>query len=184
MYAHNYLSNPLTLIVFEVSILLTPFRSQNVPPPMSSFTLVLPSVRAPVHASFSTTSDTVALLWESGLVQVWHLRTRLGPGPGKIMNPVKLGTGSVSIGLARRVSVSAAVDGKITLVILGSRENNILTYAEITDDVFDVKNEVSLHGFGGTISDAVIDIWQDSIGQVFRGMLAPSFLGVSLDASN
>jgi hypothetical protein len=48
-------------------------------------------------------------------VQVWNLQTRLGPGPGKIMNPAKVGEGSVSVGLARRVSVSAVVDGKVTL---------------------------------------------------------------------
>lgn len=133
-----------------------------------------------MHASFSSTNDTVAFLWEGGLVQVWNLQTRLGPGPGKIMNPIKLGEGSVSVGLARRVSVSTVVVGKITLAILGSRENNVLTYVEVWDDVFQPKNEVDLHGSGGIISDTAIDIWQDSMGQVFRGLLAPSFVGYVL----
>lgn len=143
---------------------------------MSSFKLVLPSARAPVHASFSMTNDTIAFLWESGLVQVWNLQTRLGPGPEKIMNPIKLGEGSVPIGLARRVSVSAVVDGKVTLAILGSSKNNILTHVEVGNDLFEHKSQVYLHGWGGIIPDAAIDIWQDSMGQVFRGMLAPSFV--------
>jgi elongator complex protein 1 len=151
---------------------MTPFRSQNVPPPMSSFKLVLPSARAPVHASFSSTDDTVAFLWESGLLQAWNLQTRLGPGPGKIMDPVKVGEGSVPVGLARRVSVSAVVDGKITFAILGSRENDVLTYAEVEDGIFVAKKEVDLPGPGGTIPDAAVDIWQDSTGQVFLGWLS------------
>jgi elongator complex protein 1 len=143
---------------------------------MSSLKLILPSARAPVHTSFSTTNDTVAFLWEIGLVQVWDLQTRLGPGPGEIMSPTKLGQGSVPVGLARRVSVSAVVDGKVTLAILGSRENNVLTYVEVGDGVFEIKSEVALHGWGGTIQDAAIDIWQDPMGQVYRGMLASGFV--------
>ncbi|KAF9647728.1 Elongator complex protein 1 [Thelephora ganbajun] len=151
-----------------VNMLLTPFRSQNVPPPMSSYELVLPFVRAPIHASFSPTNDTVAFLWESGLVQVWNLQTRLGPGSGKIMNPIKVGEGTISVGLARRVSVSTVADGKTTLAILGSRGNDVLAYAEAGDGIFEVKNEVDLPGRGGTIPDAAIYAWQDSMGQVFR----------------
>jgi elongator complex protein 1 len=137
---------------------------------MSSFKLVLPSARTPLHASFSSTNDTIAFLWEGGLVQVWNLRTRLGPGPGKIMDPVKTGEGTVSAGLPRRISVSAAVDGKVTLAVIGSRDNDVLTYAEVGDGVFDLKNEVDLPGRGGTMPDAVVDIWQDPVGRVFRGL--------------
>ena len=139
---------------------------------MSSFKLVLPSTRAPLHASFSSTNDTVAFLWESGLVQVWDLQTRLGPGPGKVMNPTKVGEGSASIGLARRVSVSAVADGKVRLAILGSRENDVLVYAEVGGGEFEVKNEVELSGGGGTIPDAAVDTWQDPAGQVFEGSSA------------
>lgn len=86
------------------------------------------------------------------------------------MNPVKVGEGTVSAGLARRISVSAVVDEKVTLAILGSRDNDVLTYAEAGGDVFDFKNELDLPGRGGTIPDAVIDIWQDSVGRIFRGL--------------
>lgn len=100
---------------------------------------------------------------------MWNLQTRLGPGPEKIMNPTKVGDGSVSVGFARRVTVSAVTDGKVTLAILGSRENDVLAYAEVGNEKFEVKNEVDLPGWGGTIPDASIDIWQDSKGQVFQG---------------
>jgi elongator complex protein 1 len=140
---------------------------------MSSFKLVLPSIRTPLHASFSSTNDTIAFLWENGLVRVWDLQTRLGPGPGKVMNPVKVGEGTVSVGLAKRVSVSAVVDRKVTLAILGSRENDALTYAEVGNGTFEPKNEVDLPGLGGTIPDAAIDIWQGPTGQVFRGLTVP-----------
>ena len=147
---------------------------------MSSFKLVLPSVRAPLHASFSPTNDTIAFLWENGLVQVWNLQTRLGPGPGKIMNPVKVGEGTVSVSLARRINVSAVVDGKVTLAILGSRENDVLVYAEVGNGIFEPKNEVDLPGLDGTIPDATIDVWQGSAGQVFRGLVASMQIGCSL----
>ena len=88
------------------------------------------------------------------------------------MDPVKVGEGSVSVGLARRVSVSAIVDGKVTFAILGLRENDVLTYAEVEDGKFVAKNEVGLPGRGGTIPDAAVDVWQDSSGQIFLGWLS------------
>lgn len=100
---------------------------------------------------------------------MWNLQTRLGPGSGKIVNPVKIGEGSVSVDLVRRIGVSPVVDGKAILVILGSRENDVLTYAEVGDSVFKVNNEVDLPGRGGTIPDAAIDIWQDPVGRIFQG---------------
>lgn len=110
-------------------------------------------------------------------MQVWYLQTRLGPGPGKIMNPAKLGECTVSVGLARRIRVSEMVHGKVTLAILGSRVNDVLIYVEVGGGAFEVKNEVDLHGWGGTIPDAAINIWQDSTGQIFRGKSAPSYPG-------
>lgn len=109
-------------------------------------------------------------------MQVWDLQTRLGSGPRKIMNPVKIREGTVSVSLARRVSVSTVTDGKVTLAILGLKENDVLVYAEVGNGTFEPRNEVDLLGRGGTIPDAAIDFWQDSTGQVFRGL---SRLGVN-----
>lgn len=55
-------------------LLLTPFRYQNVPPPMASLTLDLPAV--PVSTSWSDAGRTsfLTVLYALGRVQVWALR--------------------------------------------------------------------------------------------------------------
>ncbi|KAG5650449.1 hypothetical protein H0H81_012203 [Sphagnurus paluster] len=96
------------------SILLTPFRVQNVPPPMSSAQIspsnIHPSgdnVRVPIYASFSSVSDALAVLWESGYVELWSLQTRLQGGRGKAMDPKRVWSGSISSGVknARQVQL-------------------------------------------------------------------------------
>ncbi|KAI0048587.1 IkappaB kinase complex, IKAP component [Auriscalpium vulgare] len=90
-------------VVDGSSLLLTPFRTQNVPPPMSSFQLSLPSkpfILGPkqlslVYASFSPSSDALAALWEPGYVEIWALHTRIGPGRGPVMAPSKMWSGVV-----------------------------------------------------------------------------------------
>ncbi|KAI6009884.1 pol II transcription elongation factor [Pisolithus marmoratus] len=83
-------------------ILLTPFRTQNVPPPMSSYQLHVrvqhtagdtsPSVlrRTPSHISLTPLNDILGAVWGDGHVIVWSLHTCTGPGTGKVMNPVLL----------------------------------------------------------------------------------------------
>ncbi|KAI0785729.1 IkappaB kinase complex IKAP component [Abortiporus biennis] len=89
----------------QASILLTPFRSQNVPPPMSSYQLSVPfdstklesiKTRIPVNMSFSRERDILALIWETGYAEIIDLHTRLVPGREKIMDPVKLWSGLLS----------------------------------------------------------------------------------------
>ncbi|OBZ69677.1 Elongator complex protein 1 [Grifola frondosa] len=90
------------------SLLLTPFRTQNVPPPMCAHVLSLSfpisslkssSTRTPVpvHASFSSVRDMLAVLWESGVVELFDLHTRLGPGRGKAMDPARIWAGIVGV---------------------------------------------------------------------------------------
>jgi len=94
-----------SLILSSASILLTPFRSQNVPPPMSSYQLAIspdlsldspiPAHPTPVYVTFSPENDAVGVLWEHGYVEIWLLKTRLLPGPGKIMDPSKFWGGII-----------------------------------------------------------------------------------------
>ncbi|WVO22664.1 uncharacterized protein IAS62_003995 [Cryptococcus decagattii] len=80
-------------VIDGTRLLLTPFRTQNTPPPMASYHLTLPST--PVHACLSSSDDTAAALFANGHVMVWKLNTRL-PGPkgsklrrgGKVAEPV------------------------------------------------------------------------------------------------
>ncbi|OSC96781.1 IkappaB kinase complex IKAP component [Trametes coccinea BRFM310] len=91
-------------VIDGTSVLLTPFRSQNVPPPMASHTLSLqlpselqPSqvkrTPVPVHAAFGFSRELLAIIWEHGVMQVYDLKTRLGPGREKIMDPTLLWSG-------------------------------------------------------------------------------------------
>ena len=85
---------------FPAGLLLTPFRLQNVPPPMSSHQLAVspefsrplsePMARTPVHVTFSPENDDLAILWESGYFEIWTLHMRLVPGSTKIMSPAKI----------------------------------------------------------------------------------------------
>lgn len=129
--------------VFDgTNILLTPFRVQNVPPPMSSFQLTLSSSelpsspersRTPIHASLSALSDTLAVLWEAGYVELWSLKTRLEDGRAKIMDPSRSWAGFVGGALVRNcrqvlILSSDTTGTSSTLVVLSSdREHDVIT---------------------------------------------------------
>jgi hypothetical protein len=76
-------------------LLLTPFRSQNVPPPMSAYHIDLPSV--PVHISFSPIDDDLGILLNDGKYLVYKLNTRIptagARGGGAISRPIQSGQG-------------------------------------------------------------------------------------------
>ncbi|GLB37914.1 hypothetical protein LshimejAT787_0409650 [Lyophyllum shimeji] len=120
-----------TVAVFDgMSILLTPFRVQNVPPPMSSTQIKLsgfqtPSgerLRTPIFASFSPASDILAVLWETGYTELWSLRTRLQGGPGKVMDPTNVWSGFVNhdVKNARQIQLSSsdATGSSSTIAVL------------------------------------------------------------------
>jgi elongator complex protein 1 len=44
----------------------------------------------PIHASLCSSQDVIVILWEQGRIELWDLHTRLGPGPGKVMDPEML----------------------------------------------------------------------------------------------
>ncbi|KAF9047491.1 pol II transcription elongation factor [Panaeolus papilionaceus] len=113
-------------------LLLTPFRSQNVPPPMSSFQLPVASqpnssnkihqTQIPVYVTFSSNTDHLAVLWEQGYVEIWSLQTRLLPGPTKIMDPVKTWSGVIPElpDVRWRQAILSSKNSAQTLVLLGS----------------------------------------------------------------
>ncbi|KAH9935182.1 IkappaB kinase complex IKAP component [Epithele typhae] len=91
-------------VIDGINALLTPFRTQNVPPPMAAHTLAFDALSnhaiqppvfrnaTPVHAAFSHRRDLLAVLWEYGVLCVYDLHTRLVPGRGKVMEPELLWT--------------------------------------------------------------------------------------------
>lgn len=107
---------------------------------MSSCQIVLsPSLpgsvsRTPVYAGFSSTSDTLAVLWESGYVELWSLQTRLQGGRGKAMDPSRTWFGQVCND-ARQIKLSS-FDAKNTsslVVLSSSRELDSITFLNLTD---------------------------------------------------
>ncbi|KAJ6534029.1 pol II transcription elongation factor [Mycena vulgaris] len=157
-----------TVAVLDGSkILLTPFRSQNVPPPMSSHQLALSPARAPpVNAGLSPSTDTLALLWESGYLEVWSLQTRLAPGPAKIMDPARTFGGVVGDAALhqRQVVLPSAPD---TAYLLGSTSQglDVVTVVHINKESTIVEmpsqNGRLLHSEGHIV-------WQSSGGQLFE----------------
>ncbi|KIJ66069.1 hypothetical protein HYDPIDRAFT_174791 [Hydnomerulius pinastri MD-312] len=130
-------------------VLLTPFRTQNVPPPMSSCQLLMSASCAaadsstsspsnqtsswkctPAHISLSASGDLVAAVWEHGRVAVWSLHTRLGPGKEKVMDPSLIWTADLGTehNFWRQVTVSVLDDDEnriVRVVILGSAEGGV-----------------------------------------------------------
>lgn len=51
----------------------------------------------PIHASFSPSRDLLAVLQESGYIQLFDLHTRIGPGRGKVMEPTIVWEGSAAV---------------------------------------------------------------------------------------
>ena len=80
-------------ILIPARLLVTPFRTQNTPPPMPSYTLTLLS--NPAHVACSTTEDALVILYADGSVQCWDLNTKLPDpkagsrlrGGGKVADP-------------------------------------------------------------------------------------------------
>ncbi|KAH8994552.1 Elongator complex protein 1 [Lactarius akahatsu] len=109
-------------VVDGSSVLLTPFRMQNVPPPMSSHRLTLrPSPSAPQrtlstpsHLSFSSSEDILAVLWETGYVELWDLCTRLEFGRGPVMTPELVWSGTLHGARFREICAWTNVYGGAT----------------------------------------------------------------------
>ncbi|KAK1230942.1 putative elongator complex protein 1 [Marasmius sp. AFHP31] len=161
------------------SVLLTPFRSQNVPPPMSSHQLSLSSPATPlpssassipVHATFSATSDTLAVLWETGYFELWSLRTRLGPGRGKVLEPERVFSSSVKgesgLGFRQIVLVDASEQWSYA-ALLGSRESGYDIVAVLKRN--GEERSATMGGRNGRLAKAMDGmIWQDTDGNLME----------------
>lgn len=80
---------------------------------MSSYQLHIAHAKEyPVHCAFSYRNDLFAILWASGLVEVWKLRTRLGPGKGKVMDPIQVWEASITESGQAEFRQITFVDGK------------------------------------------------------------------------
>ncbi|KAF9237879.1 pol II transcription elongation factor [Melanogaster broomeanus] len=171
-------------------VLLTPFRTQNVPPPMSSSSSSnqrTPHTQTPVHVSLSPSNDLLAIIWQRGCVAVWSLRTRIGPGKGKVMNPLLIWTTNLGDGdglkLWRQVTVSRLAEDEKSMMrvtVLGSGEGGI-DQANIHEIRFDPASEqkpeseeswiIKMPGSDGRLVssyDYLPPFWQAFDGEIFE----------------
>ncbi|KAJ9121784.1 hypothetical protein QFC22_002406 [Naganishia vaughanmartiniae] len=112
-------------------LLMTAFRGQNVPPPMSSYQIRLPS--PPVHIATLPTRDSIVALFPSGDYHIWDLHTRIpksgGRGGGKVAEPELVQEGRFEKGEQVAEYRQVAVDGEgkvFALVTLKGGEDAVL----------------------------------------------------------
>ncbi|KAF8911562.1 IkappaB kinase complex IKAP component [Gymnopilus junonius] len=119
----------IVAVIDGTKLLLTPFRSQNVPPPMSSFQLQIspdvslqPSLtQIPIYVTSSPENDAMGVLWEDGYVELWNIKARLLPGPGKIIDPSKIWSGIISeIPNMHWRQLTIKFEGSYTITALGT----------------------------------------------------------------
>jgi len=85
--------------------------------------------------AFSSSSDTLAVLWESGYVELWSLKTRLQVGREKVMDPTRTWSGEVGESARQiQLSSSAAADATSSLSVLRSgQDSDTLTLLRLAD---------------------------------------------------
>ena len=180
-------------------VFLTPFRTQNVPPPMSSHQLLAyprtttdpsaslsptPSLRStPIHISLSPSQDMLAAVWRNGHVAVWSLHTRVGPGSGKVMDPGLLWSAELECEgkLWKQISVSVSDQESLRVVVLGSVEKGF-DQATVHEVQLPTAGKLAVVGENNWVADfqrkngrlfSTLErtplCWQSYDGQIFSG---------------
>ncbi|KIK18014.1 hypothetical protein PISMIDRAFT_30603 [Pisolithus microcarpus 441] len=179
-------------------VLLTPFRTQNVPPPMSSYQLPVraqhtagdtsPSFlrRTPSHISLSPSNDILGALWGDGHIVIWSLHTHLEPGTGKVMDPVLLWTKDLGDedGFWRQVQVSIldadVKERNLQVVVLGTTKQGFdlvsvhevrFSHTEEQLHIVETHRTAQLPGRDGRLIpglESLTSFWQSREGEIFR----------------
>ncbi|TCD69585.1 hypothetical protein EIP91_007007 [Steccherinum ochraceum] len=163
------------------SILLTPFRTQNAPPPMSSHSLTIPNRGSPAsydfrtkplpptHISFFSHKDLMLSLWESGYHEMTELMTRLGPGKGKIMEPVTrcFAPQPDWKGWISKQALSIDSDGSFAL-LQSSESRDRVVFVTPSVRVEDTSRHAAMPGLNGRLvyGDGHV-AWQSPDGEIF-----------------
>ncbi|KAI0030870.1 IKI3 family-domain-containing protein [Vararia minispora EC-137] len=121
-------------VVDGANILLTPFRTSNVPPPMYAHTLPLPPTHfppsaAPRHIALAQSTDTLCALSPSGHVTAYDLRTH-----GRTLDPRHLFSADLSGALDAVWRETALWDGAVAVLGATPAGHDILRLAPDRDD--------------------------------------------------
>lgn len=114
------------------NLLITPFRTQNTPPPMSSYSIALPAT--PIHVAMSNTTDSLGVLYRNGLVQVWDLNTRVPDrkgsklrGGGKVAEPKLSWEQTAKMDGLLGMSLAMGPDGQVAVLASGAGKTQVVT---------------------------------------------------------
>jgi elongator complex protein 1 len=120
-------------------LLITPFRTQNTPPPMASYTIGLPTT--PIHVAMSNTTDSLSVLYRNGLVQVWDLNTRVPDrkgsklrGGGKVAEPKLAWEQTAQLDGLVGMSLAIGQEGQIAILASGAEGTKVITMANGQED--------------------------------------------------
>lgn len=69
------------------------------------------TLSTPSHLAFSSSEDVLAVLWETGYVELWNLRTRLEFGRGPVMAPELVWSGTLDGARFREICAWTNVPG-------------------------------------------------------------------------
>ncbi|KAI5122330.1 hypothetical protein M0805_002497 [Coniferiporia weirii] len=160
------------------NLLLTPFRTQNVPPPMASCTLPMAvpgSARPPIHVAFAQNADCLAVLGHFGRVSLWNLNTRMEFGRGKALVPCE--TCAVNLGPSfldcepRQLCVSKTSSSPDTFRITclaSNSDDDVMTIVDIEEKTGQEPKTLVLPGRLGRLVNADTGIyWQSQGGEIF-----------------
>lgn len=135
------------------------------------------AARVPVHTCFSPSSDVLGVLWEHGYVEVYHLRTRLGPGRGKVMQPTKIGICSLNEtnNHCRQIVILASTCNadslSFTTLILGSlSESDVVVITQFNGQRITETGAVAMTSRNGRLVRSSTDacVWEAEDGKLFR----------------
>ncbi|KDQ06369.1 hypothetical protein BOTBODRAFT_622525 [Botryobasidium botryosum FD-172 SS1] len=131
-------TNGTVAVVDGASVHLTPFRLQNIPPPMFSYKIDFPSapsseMAVPIHVSFASGADVLAALYHKARVILWSLGTRGEGVGGKIAKPSLMWDGICSqVVRAKQVSLWIGSGGNAwRIAVLGKRSDSEYEVVEI-----------------------------------------------------
>ncbi|KAL5512586.1 hypothetical protein ACEPAG_3239 [Sanghuangporus baumii] len=155
------------------SLLITPFRTQNVPPPMASYTLELYEARTPICVAFSPTGDHLAVLQHSGVVTLWNLRTRIELSRGRAVDPVQLCKVELQLDGCQPRQIllheksSASETFRISCLVSNGNEDTALI-AIVENNVLQASKSIDLPGTDGRFAYSETGLyWQSSEGKIF-----------------
>jgi elongator complex protein 1 len=144
-------------------------------PPDLSLTSPIPAHSTPVYVVFSPENDTLGVLWEHGYLEIWVLKTRLLPGPGKIMDPSKLWAGIIHENKDtrwRQVAVRLNSPDSYAVMILGTvpgAATDSIAILTVKAGTTDSSSEFQLPSRNcRLLTGSVVDTYQGADGSIFH----------------